>query len=602
MSASEFAGEGVQQAPGGRQVDLTNCDREPIHIPGSIQPHGVLMALTLPDLTIVQISNNTQQHLGIAPQQLLQQDLGTILQQPQVEYLRSCFSLEDLGSINPIKITLCIHDRTLLFDGVVHRSDGLMVLELEPTSSVEHIPFPSFYHVIRTSTATLQGAATLSVLCQAAAEEVRKITGFDRVMIYQFDEDWNGDVVAEARREELEPYLGLHYPASDIPRQARELYRRNWLRLIADVHYTPSVIIPTDNPLTDQPLDLSFSVLRSVSPVHIEYLKNMGVAASMSVSIIKNDQLWGLISCHHSTPRFVSYSVRGVCEFLGQILSLQLSAKEDFEDYAYEMHVREIQASLLDHLLQQENMLDVLKQHQQELLEMVGAHGAAFYSGGQYIPFGNAPEEAVGRRILEWLQQETREEVFATESLPGLWPEAEQYADVACGVLSTIISPLQGSAIVWFRPEIIEVVNWAGNPEKPVEMQDGTSVLHPRKSFELWSQSVRNRALPWKRCEIEAARGLRSVLIDRVLRTILLERAEELARLNAELENSNNELDSFAYIASHDLKEPLRGINNYALIIKEDYQQILDEAGKERVETLVRLGARMYDLIDALLH
>ena len=580
-----------------QEVTLTNCDTEPIHIPGSIQPHGVLLALQEPDFIIVQMSENTQDILGIAPEVLLQHSLSTLIEASQLASLTQQLAIPDVRFVNPLKIE--VGER--VFDGIVHRVDGVLVLELEPAHERLSLPFPSFYHAVRASATRLQEAQSLQQLTQVAASEVRALTGFDRVMVYRFHEDWHGEVIAEAKRDDKKPYLGLHYPASDIPVQARELYRRNWLRLIADVSYRPVPIIPTDNPRTGEPLDLSASVLRSVSPMHIEYLKNMGVGASMSVSIIKDGQLWGLISCHHDSAKYVPYEIRTACEFLGQILSLQLATKEDHEEYALRAHVKDIQVHIQEHLLRSEYVLASLTQDASLLMELVNAQGVILYLNEQYCAFGETPDEEEGRRLLRWLHDTTTDDVFVTNALTQVYAEAQSIKAVASGVLALSIARVQGDYVVWFRPEVLQTVQWGGDPEQAMQRK-ADNILHPRHSFDVWSQTVRDTSLPWKPFEIEVARGLRSVIVDRVLRAVMVQRASELATLNAKLERSNNELDAFTYVASHDLKEPLRGIRNYALILKEDYAKHLDSSGLTKVNTLVRLAERMNDLIDSLLH
>ncbi|WP_126628139.1 ATP-binding protein [Dictyobacter alpinus] len=588
-------------------IDLTNCEREPIHIPGSIQPHGVLFVLNIPSLQITQVSNNTQDLLGIAPERLLQQDLAAFLPAEQITELRDALQLAEVEAANPLLITPQIgHGEEQAFDGVIHRVVGheqeLLLLELEVAPDKHKLHVPNFYQIMRTSTTVLQGASSLFDLCQFSAEAVRKLTGFDRIMIYRFHEDWHGEVIAEARNEDMEPYLGLHYPASDIPSQARELYRHNWLRLIADVAYQPAAIIPTDSPLTQHPLNLSSAVLRSVSPMHIQYLKNMGVAASMSISILKDNQLWGLISCHHNQPKFVPYTIRAACEFLGQLLSLQIVAREDVDDYAYEMKIKDRQAQVLAAMRGEHGHYQQLLERPQQLLQLVGAQGAAFFFDDSYTAVGKAPDATDGRRIVAWLQSNIHADIFVTDSLSRHWPEAEQLKERASGLLAISIPSLQSSYVLWFRPEVIHEVTWGGDPHKPVQTQEGSPVLHPRTSFASWSETVNLQSQPWKAVEVDAARAIRSAIIDRVLQDLVEQRARDLQEMNKFLADSNEELDAFAYIVSHDLKEPLRGITNYVHILKEDYAEYLDAEGVGRLNTLLHLTQRLDILIDSLLH
>ncbi|WP_414542792.1 ATP-binding protein [Nostoc sp. CCY0012] len=580
------------------QVDLSNCNREPIHIPGSIQPHGVLLALQEADLTILQISNNTGELFGLNPEDLLNKNLSCLLEADQINLLKDSLSQDDLPIANPIEFTINHNHKLVHCDGILHRSAETLILELEPTNSEKSNTFFKFYHLIKMAMSKLQSASNLAEISQILVKEVQKITGFDRVMLYRFDENWHGTVIAEEKPEYLTAYLGLHYPASDIPTQARKLYSQNWLRLIPNAHYQPAAIVPTNNPLTDQPLDLSRSVLRSVSPLHIEYMHNMGVTASMSISIMKDRKLWGLIACHHQTPKYIPYEIRNACEFLGHMTSLEMAAKEDSEDVEAKIQVKSDHSKLVEYMSLENNFIDGLINNQPNILNLVNAQGAAICFNGNYFTIGITPEQQDIQDLVEWINQNLHEEIFCTDSLSQIYPEAEKLRDVASGLMALSISKSQKNYVLWFRPEVVRTVDWGGNPHKPVEVKSNGSVrLSPRKSFELWKETVLLKSLPWKPYELNAALELRSAIIGIVLR-----KADELAQLNIELERSNHELDAFAYIASHDLKEPLRGIHNYSNFLIEDYGETLNAEGKTKLQTLIRLTQRMEDLIDSLLH
>jgi two-component system, chemotaxis family, sensor kinase Cph1 len=435
-------------------------------------------------------------------------------------------------------------------------------------------------------------------MSEAVVKEVRRVTGFDRVMVYQFDAEGAGRVIAEDRADALTPYLGLHYPASDIPKQAKQLYTLNWLRLIPDSTYQPVGLVSAHNPLDDRPLDLSLAVLRSVSPLHLEYLSNMGVGASMSISLIQDQKLWGLIACHHSTPRYVPYSVRTICEFVGQVMSVELTNKEDHEDLDYKMSLKSLQSKLVESLSQSERFLDGLTQLDSNLLDLVSASGAAICAADQIICIGQTPSEAELLALRDWVKPQMQQNLFQTQSLSQLYPAAASFQAIASGMLALELSQFHQNYIFWFRPEVIQTVDWGGNPNKPVEVTDTGEVrLSPRKSFEKWQETVQGSSLPWKACEIEIVTELRSLIVG-----IILKQADDLAEINLELERSNTELDSFAYIASHDLKEPLRGIHNYSNFLMEDYAEVLDADGIAKLNTVVRLTQRMEDLINSLLY
>ncbi|NTW97180.1 MAG: GAF domain-containing protein [Oscillochloris sp.] len=580
------------------QPDLTNCDREPIHIPGSIQPHGVLLALSEPDLTIIQASANTQPFLGRELHALLGQPLSALLSPDQLAYLRECIAGEQVDE-NPLyTLTMAIGDQGQLFDVIAHRMSGLLILELERSTQGDPTASLRVYRMVKAAVTACQRTASLRAFAQALTSAVRKLTGFDRVMVYQFQPDESGMVIAEECREGLSSYLDLRYPASDIPRQARALYLRNWLRLIPDVAYQPVPMLALEPAHPSIPLDMSYAGLRSVSPIHIEYLKNMGATASMSISLIKNDQLWGLVACHHhSGPHYLSYDIRAACEFLGHVVSLQIADKEAAEDATYTIRIQETQAELVHHMSTVNDVVAGLSRFEPNLMGLIDAGGVAICLEGQCVLLGVTPPEPEVWRLTEWVAQNVTETVFCTDSLARHYPSAAVLKETASGMLAMRLSRSRPNMILWFRPEVIQLASWGGNPEKAMELTPDGATLSPRRSFDTWKELVQQTALPWRPCEVTAARDLRRAIID-----LVLYRVDELARLNDELTRSNVELDSFAYVASHDLKEPLRGLHNYAHFLIEDYSDRLDDDGKDKLATLIRLTQRMESLIDTLLH
>ena len=582
-----------------QSATLTNCDREPIHIPGAIQSHGVLFVLSNPDFNILQVSNNTDHYLGIKPEQCLGKSLSFLLSSEQILALRECLE-ETFEQVNPVSIQLEINQHIQRFQAIIHRSpQNDLILELEPGTEAEtNVNFFQFYKLAKAVLLKMQKTTTLSQICNILIQHIRQITGFDRVMIYRFDADGSGTVIAEEKRDDLEPYLGLHYPDSDIPKQAKQLYILNELRIIPDVNYQPVPIVSFPSDIPADPLDLSLSVLRSVSPIHREYLKNMGVVASFSISIVKDNQLWGLIACHHYSPKLIPYSLRAVCEFLGQSMSLELPSKEENENLDYKLDLKSLQSKFTDMIAKAESLVDALLQNQENLLKLVGAEGAILVQEEHLIPVGKTPKIAEIEPLILWLSDQFKNNIFVTNSLSELYPPAIHFQDIASGLLAISMTKIQQNLILWFRPEQLQYVNWAGNPEKPKKTEeDGSLTIFPRKSFELWRETVLGKSLPWQLFEIEAALEIRSALVG-----IILRKADELAAINLELQRTNSELDAFVYIASHDLKEPLRGIHNYSTFLLQDYSDVLDVEGVSKLETLIRLTKRMEDLINSLLH
>ncbi|KAB8319352.1 GAF domain-containing protein [Tolypothrix campylonemoides VB511288] len=576
---------------------ITNViEHEPIEFSISIQPHGVLLALN-PQLVMLQVSNNTEDLLGKKPNDLLGQPLSNLLDIKDVKAIKQCWQQEK-DCVNSFKLSIQTSKGEQYFDSMAHRTESSLILELEPTDSVNQISFLSFYALAGEAIAKMRKTSNLTDFLQLVVSEVQKITGFDRVVVYEFDYMGAGSVVAEVKRDDLSPYLGLHYPATDLPEQVRELYKRTLLRFIPNLNTQPVELVSVENPETDStPVDLSLCVLRSVHPCCVEYHQNMGVAAILVIALIKEQKLWGLISCHHQTHKHIPYEVRKICEFLGQIVSRELEHKVNQSQLDYRVKLQSLQSDFIESISQANNFKEALVNPQPSLLDVVDAQGAAVYLDDEITLLGATPNIEQVRLLIDWVDTSYGDNLFSTDSLPKLYPEAIAFKDTASGLLLLRISKVRRYYILWFRPEVIQTVNWAGDPNESIQVDaNGSITLCPRASFERWQQTVRLTSLPWQPCELDSAVALRNAIVG-----IVLSKADELARMNQELERSNRELASFAFAASHDLKEPLRGIHNYSSVLLEDYAQLLDEDGIEYLQTVVSLSQRMETLINSLL-
>lgn len=584
---------------------LSEVALEPVHFASSIQPYGVLFALSDPELIILQVSANTQDYLGISSQHLLGQPLGVLLNAASLEVIQQ--ALENFGRFSKSSLRVCRGEKT--FDGTLYRTAATIILELEVAYSPPEACHVQMHTLVKQAIAQLRRVPDLTDFLQLAATEIRRITGFERVMIYQFDAQGAGAVVAEAHRDDLPSYLGLRYPATDIPEPVRELYRRGLIRYMPDLSARSVALIPTENPITQQPLDLNLSVLRSVDPCCVEYHHNMGVAAMLVISLIQGETLWGLISCHHQTPKPVAFEVREVCELLGQLIASELANKVNTEELDYWVKLRSLQSEFVKSISQIDDLKQALVNPAPRLLDLVSAQGAAVCLEDEITLVGTTPSLEQVRALMQWTETQrfipptpplssfSDPVLFHTDSLPMLYAEAEAFKDSASGLLLLQISKVRRYTILWFRPEVLQTVNWAGDPNTSLNVAaDGCVTLCPRKSFERWQEIVRFTSLPWKACELENALDLRNAIVG-----IVLKKADELARVNQELERSNRELDAFAYAASHDLKEPLRGIHNYSNLLLKGYSEVLDDVGQSRLQTLIRLTRRMEALINALL-
>ena len=592
-------------------LNLVNCDDEPVRTPGCIQAHGALLVLRPADLSILQASENSQQILGYAAAELLGQSVGVVVQSEGAARLRSILTTEPTDANPMYAFSMPAGDQTAAMDVTVHTLDGVVLVEFEATGrsgsakdlgsvvpGLQHEP--DYYSLIKKTVTRLQATATVQTYCQVLADETRVLSGMDRVMVHKFHADYHGEIFAESRRSDLASWLGMQFPAEDIPKPARDIFAKTWIRPVPDINGALAEMVPLVNPDTGKPVDMTFCALRGVSVMYTEYLQNMGVSAALTMPLRRDNVLWGLIACHHySGPRHVSYELRAACEFLAQVGSLQHKSVEDREDAVYRLQLEDVNRQLVI-MAAQEGGLASMTDGEPSLLGAMHADGAALYHRDRWWRVGQTPDEAQLDALGSWLvgrlnASSLTSPLYATHSLASDYPPAAAFADVASGLLAAPLSRSGLNLMMWFRPEVRKTVNWRGNPHyEPMVTGPYGSRLTPRRSFELFAESVHQQSLPWLQVEIDAAARLRASIME-----LVIVRAEQMAGLNADLARSNEELDTFAYVAGHDLKEPLRGIHKYAQQLMEAVPGNDEE--KRKLDGLMRLTLRMDSLLDSLL-
>ncbi|MCO6388456.1 ATP-binding protein [Aliihoeflea sp. 40Bstr573] len=562
-------------------TDLDLCAQEPIRIPGGIQPHGALIVLDADLGTILQASANAPDFLGFEAKAGARIDAG-----PLADALAA---LKQNAPGDPFLKPIEIGEKCLLVSA--HGTSQGVIVEFEETDPeiVSANPYPRMQRFVD----RIESSKDIANVLAEAAGEVRALTGFNRVMIYRFDADWNGTVIAEDGDGVLPSYLDLRFPATDIPAQARELYKLNRLRLIPSSSYDPVPIEPVNSPVDGEPLDLSDAALRSVSPIHLEYMRNMGTGASMSISLIIDGALWGLISCHNRDPKEVDARIRAACEFLGRIVGHQIAFHERRTETSDRLALKRVETELVSHLARTPVFQEGLVARSKQWLKLTNAEGAAVVTEGVLLTAGQVPSTARIKELARWLHQSNVDRIFVTRELGQEWTPGRDIADVASGVLAVPISQRHASFIIWFRPELKHTVKWGGEPAKNVD--ERTMRISPRTSFEIWKETVRGRSVPWSSAELHSAEDFRQSVVD-----LVLQRAEERAELTEELQRSNKELEAFSYSISHDLRAPFRHIAGYAQLLKDEEPE-LKELSRHYIEGISQAAVTAGQLVDDLL-
>ncbi len=564
-------------------ADLSNCDREPVHFVGAAQAEGALLIVMPGDGTVVASSENLAAQLGreVPP---FPCRLEAVLPE-QASELR-----EAAGRSNHQHILLrdMVHAPGGDFQAVYHEHREYGFVELVPDGDMSVPAYREKLRILRRFCARIMQATTFDEALALTAEAGRALTGFARVKIYEFQPDWSGKVVAESKADHMPSYKGLLFPDSDIPQQARFLMKMVPYRGIASVHDNVSALTPPRTP-AKEPFDLSWSVLRSVSTMHTLYLRNMGVAASFSASLVSRGQLWGLIACHNDKPGFLPFDLWGAVQDLAEALMAKLEQVRSIDEAALLSELRSIEEQVADVVRSkgsvEKSVADVLP----HLRTFLKADGFAFQYGTNLYTEGEVPPDELIQELLDWATTKVPGTTFLTNRLADEWPAARAFKDVACGVLIEPVSLHRVCHLIWFRTPVTKTAHWAGNPTKMSTRAeaDGTATLLPRNSFAVWAQQHADESEPWTEAEVSAAREILKSVLDIVASQLQLTR-------------SNTNLETFAYAAAHDLKTPLRHIGLVLQMLRAG--ELEDEAETMKMLDLAAASSeRLHSLVESLL-
>jgi light-regulated signal transduction histidine kinase (bacteriophytochrome) len=530
------------------------CAAEPIHTPGAVQPFGVLLVVDLAGWRVQHIAGNVEQILGVT------EPVGSLLAalvEAEIASQAAALAASPVtGSSYLGQMTAASGQR---LDVSAFVAGAFIAVELEPAPGTAPAARTVFKQ-LEQAAAIFERAISLQALCEEAASMFRDLTGFDRVMVYRFNEDSSGRVLAEARRPDSYAFLHHHFPASDIPQQARTLYLRNLIRVIPDAAYRPAPLRPAWT--GPAPLDMSDSSIRSVSPIHLEYLHNMGVRASASISLVKDGALWGLIACHHDTPRLLPYDVRATCRYLAGALSRHIKAREEAESYRQRIRFRSIEDEMLQ-LLSREGALDeALAHHLPRVSGMMDADGIAVIRGKELVTSGVHPESDDIWMLAAWLLAQPDDAVTASATVSELNPSFARFRETGSGILAVVLSAEEPWVVIWFRAEQVELVKWAGNPHKAVSGEPNRA-LSPRASFEAWQETVRGHSRRWTLPEVEAARRLRGALLEMRQTRWVKELNSQLTRLLQEQARLVEQKDYLIGEVNHRVQNSLQLVSSF---------------------------------------
>lgn len=587
--------------------DGSFCNAIPLHNTNAIQPHAMLLVVDAIDFRVIQISSNVCEWLGMGVDNILNQPLVQFVEKTCVDSIRDKYSKSLLKNVVPEYLTFFLNGNHKTYLSRVHEHEHYILIEIEFINEISaEKQFVNAYHKFQQIAVNINMTSEIQDLAMIAAREIKRISGFDKVMIYTFDEKWNGLVIGEAMEEGMESYLGLKFPASDVPKQARDLYLKNPYRIIPDRNYKRVSLIPELNPLTKASTNLTDVKSRSVVDVHLEYLANMNVQASMSTRIIHHETLWGLIACHHREPKFLSFEECAVFELASNVISSKISSLVNQVRADERIRLNALLREVNSNIVLFDSVLTLFKKYQNEITQLLGADGVAVCWDGEISISGIAPQVHEIKTLLAWLITKDFKVVSDITNLPEAFEPAQEYAASASGLLILPIQPYGGNFILAFKREAVKTVSWGGNPGDVLTFEKDSTRYHPRSSFAIWKETVRHTAVPWSEEGLIAAERFRNIVVENTLRKLtstleqkVRERTQELGISNENLSHALEELQELTHVTSHDLQEPVRKI----LLFSAELDKPLESTRKtEYIKKIQKASRRISSLITDLVN
>lgn len=549
------------------EAKKTLCDKINLNTFNKLQPYGVLLIIDRKNFNVIQYSENAAEYLETPIEKIhknpvvsflskttQQDDLATWLVDSNNRYGRFLWN----GEKNQIEIWV-----------YVHQQEECILLEIERTQNInlEDKAFSVFDEIINSKN-TLS-SNSMEEYANITCEKIRSITEYDRVILYKFKNDFSGVVIGESKKNEMDSYIGLHFPATDVPAAVRAMYIRQPLRYIPDSE--SHTISLQDNPFSKKKIsiDLTTILLRSVAPVHIKYIKNMGVTSSLSIAILHNQTLWGLIACHHAIPKYLSLYYRFGLLVLSKVLGERLVLMESNKYNDAISHTAHT-LNLIDLTIQNENnIFSILNNTKEKIYHLFSADSVAFYYNNKFVTYGETPSEEQLQHLIEWLFNIHNNKLFYTHELPVIFPECKAFHSNIAGLLAIPVTPDKKNYLLVFRKEILSTVSWAGNPHSTIIKHKND--YSPRHSFEAWKETIALQSEPWKQYEINVAKELQASFTAKQLQILLEEQAK---------------------------KDPLTGLYNRRLLNDILFSEMSDAKKNKRVLAIVMMDLDFFKKIN----